>query len=505
MSLFLGVDFGTGGVRVGLYDVQQRRLENVAEAAYDTDYPGQGRAEQAPDDWWQALGRACRALMSAAGRPAVVAMSVATTASTVVAARENGRPVRPALLWMDCRASVEATETAAIDHPMMCPGGDAAEWLIPKAMWMARHERDLYCQSDRLCEAVDWINHALTGRWVASRLNATCKWNYDSKRCRFPADLYEQLDVPELIDKLPGEVFAVGEAVGEITAEAAAHLGLNGRPLLVQGGIDAHVGMLGAGATEPGDVLFIGGTSNVQLIHTEAEQPVTGVWGPYADALVDDSWLLEGGQISSGSILSWLAHTIFGLDDAGHSALIAEAGKLTPADSGLLVLDYWMGNRSPYRDANLRGAIFGLSLHHGRVDMYRAAVEAVALGAANVFTALARHDISVRRVIAAGGFQKNPLWLETTVNATGLPFDLVPRNNLTLIGTAAAAACGGRYFASLREAAAYVAEPCERVEPDRTAHRRYADLLGRYQETTERMGDLLCSARIPPTSNRSVA
>ena len=83
MALLLGLDFGTGGLRLGVFDLSSRRMLGEREEAYATAYPHPGWAEQSPADWWQALGRASRGLMAELGRPAIKAICVATTASTV--------------------------------------------------------------------------------------------------------------------------------------------------------------------------------------------------------------------------------------------------------------------------------------------------------------------------------------------------------------------------------------------------------------------------------------
>ncbi len=498
MTLLLGLDFGTGGVRAGLYDLHSHKLVQVAEAPYTTQYPQLGWAEQAPADWWSALGKACRQLMSQAGHPPVAAVSVATTASTVVAAQADGQPLTPALLWMDCRAAVESARTAHISHPMMNQGGDAVEWLVPKAMWLAEHEPEVYRRAARICEAVDWINFQLTGRWVASQLNASCKWNYDTLQQRFPVELYAELGIPELAEKLPPDVIKVGGRIGPLTAEAANHLGLSRDTLVAQGGIDAHMAMLSAGTTGAGELLFIGGTSVVQLMHTPKRIDVPGIWGPYPDALLDGQWLMEGGQVSAGSILNWLAQKMFGLDDAGHQQLIRKAAALQPGSTGLLVLDYWMGNRTPYRSPDMRGAIMGLSLNHDRHDLYRASVEAIALGSANIFHTWRSEGIEITRVVAAGGFQKNPLWLQATVDATGVPFEMVPHDNLTLIGTAAAAACALGEFSDLQQAATDFTTVGRLIQPDPYAHEQYIELLGRYRAATDSVAPISCK----PPANR---
>ena len=66
---------------------------------------------------------------------------------------------------------------------------------------------------------------------------------------------------------------------------------------------------------------------------------------------------------------------MFALDKPGREALVAAASALEVGSTGLLTLDYFMGNRTPYRDPKLRGAIIGLSLGHDRAALYRSAVE----------------------------------------------------------------------------------------------------------------------------------
>ena len=118
MARLLGLDFGTGGVRVGVFDLDRRAVVAEREASYETRHPRPGWAEQSPLDWWEALGKATRGLMADLGAPEIDGVCVATTASTVVACKRDGTPLRPALLWMDCRAAEEADRTAASRHPV---------------------------------------------------------------------------------------------------------------------------------------------------------------------------------------------------------------------------------------------------------------------------------------------------------------------------------------------------------------------------------------------------
>ncbi len=493
MARLLGLDFGTGGVRVGVFDLEQGTMIAEREARYATRYPRPSWVEQSPTEWWEALGEATRALMRELGSPEIAGVCAATTASTVVVCKQDGSPLRPALLWMDCRAAEQADLTTRSRHPVLAysGGGDAAEWLVPKAMWLAENEPRVYAAADVICECLDYVNFMLTGRWVGSRMNATCKWNYDSVAGRFADELYVEFGIPDLPTKLPKTILPVGSPIERLSARAAAHLGLGNRPMLAQGGIDAHIGMVGADTMAPGELLLIGGTSAVQLFQLPSESPVDGFWGPYPHALVDNHWLVEAGQVSAGSVLSWVSGDIFRLDDEGLEELWRAAEALPVGGAGVLALDFFMGNRTPYRDPLLRGAFLGLTLGHDRAALYRAAVESVALATANVLKRMDELGVTCRRIVSSGGYAKNRVWLKATVDAIGLPVQLLADSNLTILGTVACAANGAGLTSDLFAAAKAVAQPGVTVTPDLAAHERYRELLNDYLEATELLTPML--------------
>ncbi len=487
MSLILGIDFGTSGVRAGVFDIEQKECLRIAEAGYPTSYPRPGWAEQQPETWWSALKQALNSLFADLECREIAALTVVTTSSTVVITDQKGTSLRPAILWMDARADAESAFTATIDHPVLkySGGSDAVEWLIPKAMWLSRHEPAIYQKADRIVEALDYINFRLTGRWVGSRLNATCKWNYNPLEQRYYPELFEAFGIPEIQRKLPSTILPVGTPIDRVNARVASELGFTNRPLVVQGGIDAHTAMLGAATTRPGDLLITGGTSVVHLTHSLEAPFIKGIWGPYPSALLDDHWLIEGGQVSGGSILSWLAERIFGLDGPGHQALIQEAAKRDPCADGLLTLDYWMGNRTPYRDANLRGSILGLSLFHDRSSLYRSAIEAIALGTKNVVDSFETQGLPCDRIVVAGGIRSNSLWLEVIVDTIGKPVCLTHETNLSILAGAVAGAFALGHYDSLEDASTDIVRYSEVLQPNLEKHQRYAQMLDLYRRATE--------------------
>ncbi|GAB2870319.1 FGGY-family carbohydrate kinase [Streptomyces mayteni] len=486
MTALLAIDLGTEGARVGVYAPDGTPL-GTAQSGYPTRYPRPGWAEQDPEDWWRAVTTATRAALAEAGTPPVAGVAVATTASTVAVLDATGRPLRPALLWMDSRASTESERTAATGHPVLryAGGGDAVEWLVPKAMWLAGHEPDVYRAAGHITEAVDYLVWRLTGEWAGSGMNAVCKWNYDPLGAGFPDDLYAELGVPDLRAKLPARVVPVGDPIAPVGPAARAELGITGPAVVSSGGIDAHLSLLAVGGPRDGMVSVVSGTSTAFV--TEITDPVfpPTVWGPYPDALSRGRWLVEGGQVTSGSVLTWVGEQFLGRSRADLPALIEAATDVPAGGHGLLVLDYFMGNRTPLRDPRLRGAVLGLTAGTTPEQIYRAAVEGVAYGTRQVLESFVAGGVPVEEVVVSGGIRHNPLWLRTTADVLGRPLRLIRGDNLTLRACAVIAAAGvGGGAGALAAAAAGFAPVAELVEPDpatRDVHDRgYAE----YQEAT---------------------
>jgi len=497
VAVLLSIDLGTEGARVGAFSLDGRCLANTHQG-YPTSFPRMGWAEQNPQDWWDATVLATRAVMAdpeVSPHGEVVGISVATTASTVVVLDESGASIRPAILWMDSRASAEAAETGryAEDHPVLAysGGADAVEWLVPKAMWLSRNEPQVYARAHRIVESVDYLTWRLTGQWVGSLMNATCKWNYDSLRERFPVELYQDLGIADLIDKLPADIRPVGEPAGSLCSAAATELGLQGAPVVATGGIDAHVSLIGCGEQDPGLVSIVGGTSTVFITEVAEAVYSPAVWGPYPNALRNGQWLIEGGQVSSGSAISWLTQSILRTPREQLGELSAAAADGAPVSHGLLVLDYFMGNRTPHRDPRLRGAILGLTLGTTPEQLYRATVEAVCFGTRSVLDSWVDAGIPLGRIVLSGGIRHNSLWLRTTADVLGRPIELVESDNLTLRSGAVQAAYAAGLFPDMASASKAFAPVTRRVEPDLAFAVAYNEGYQRYNEATLNLRDEL--------------
>ena len=483
MAYLVGIDGGTESLRARVFNLCGACIGN-ASAPYSTQFAPGARAEQDPEDWWRAAGQAVQAAVAQAGILAceVEALSLATTCCTVVALDAAGHALRPAILWMDMRAGPEAADVLATGDAALAVNGAgqgpvSAEWMIPKALWLQRHEPAVFDGAATICEYQDFLTFRLTGRRTASLNNAAIRWHYASGR-GWPASLVRSLGVEALLDKWPAEVLAPGEVIGPLTGSAAEHLGLTRTTLVVQGGADALIGMIGLGVAQPGQLALITGSSHLQFGVSGAPCHVPGLWGTYADAVYPGRYILEGGQTSTGSIIAWLRRLAGGSLD--FDALNEAAAALPPGADGLLMLDHFQGNRTPHTDPLARGAITGLTLHHGLPHLFRAAMEAIGLGTRAIIDRMREAGFGASEIILGGGAANSPLWLQIHADTAGLPVCVPNVSEAPSLGAAVLAAVGAGRFGSIDEGISAFVRPGRRVEPDRANQARYAELYDRY-------------------------
>ncbi|WP_152050009.1 FGGY-family carbohydrate kinase [Tautonia marina] len=489
--LLLGLDVGTQSIRAALVDPTGQTI-SYGVAPLETTYPRPSWAEQDPIGWWSATRSAvAQALQSADVSPdRIVGVGLDSTACTVVACRNDGTPLRPALLWMDQRSYREAEAIGVTGDPALkyVSGRVSPEWMLPKALWLKRNEPEIYHQADRIVECTNWFMFKLTGEWTLSLNHCAVKWNYARPEGGWPRALIHAVGLDDLLDKWPDQIEPLGQAGATLSRTAAEALGLNPGTPVAQGGIDAYLGMIGMGATAAGDVAVIVGSSTCHLAQSSGGVFGSGAAGCYPDATVEGLYTLEAGQTATGSILDWYRRHFAAAqqaeaDDRGvnvYSVLDELAAAVPPGAEGLVVRDDWQGNRSPYKDPAARGAIVGLSLAHGPGHIFRALYEATACGTRHILEDASAHGLDVGRIIVGGGGAKSRLWMQIHADILNRPIHLPRETESCALGSAMTAAVAAGLFADLDAAARDMVILDRVVEPDRRNVLVYDELFARY-------------------------
>lgn len=467
-ELFLSIDLGSTGTKVLLFRTGEGVLASLA-APSPVFSEGPGYSEADPSIWWKNVCSLIPRVADAAGVRASEVSGVATTGMVpaVVLLDGAGAALRRAILQNDARAVIEIAEIAgelkSAGFDMLARTGSALtqQSVAPSWRWLERHEPEVAASTHAIVGSYDWLAIAL-----GADMHVEANWALES-------GLYEISGEPAvpvissggLRDSLCQPIRRTGEIVGLVSASAAAATSLaQGTPIYV-GGADHVLAAYAAGLALPGDWLVkLGGGGDI-LVVTES-------------ALLDPSlyldthpapglWLPNGCMATSGTLLRW-AQELFG--GVSLRQLDLEAEKARAAT--LLCLPYLLGEKSPIHDPDLRGAFVGLQLGHGRGDIFRACMEAVAYGFRHHVEVFESTGIKLGDARVSNGGSGSRLWKQIVADVVRRPLSPVVDHGGASLGAAIAASVGSGALAGWSAALGYVrlGEVISPADDDRDAY-----------------------------------
>ncbi|WP_448256511.1 FGGY-family carbohydrate kinase [Microbacterium aurum] len=479
----LGVDIGTSSTKGVLVDVDGVILAS-ATRAHVVQRPHAGWVEMDARVWWDEFASIARSLQAEVPDAEILAVGVSGMGPCVLLADEDDAPVRPAILYgVDTRAIAQADRmtTQIGEDEVVRIGGSrlTSQAGGPKIVWIAEEEPAAYDRARRLYMPASWLARNLTGAYVLDHQSASqMSPLYDVEAEEWDAALWARY-APGI--ETPALRWA-GEIAGEVTAEAAATTGIPAGTPVIAGTIDAWTEAVSVGAHEVGDLMLMYGTTMFLIATGENTLRTPSMWTTVG--AFPGTRNLAGGLATSGALTSWLKE----LTGADYPDLLAEAADAGPGANGLVMLPYFAGERTPILDPDARGVIAGLTLSHTRGHLYRAALEATAMGVRHNVETMRAAGADIRRIVAVGGGTQGDLWLQIVSDVTGLVQE-VPATTI-----------GASYGAAFLAAAALAARGGDRdvhitdwnpiartVTPDPELAARYdaqfADYLALYEGT----------------------
>ena len=419
--LVIAVDASTTGTKA-LVVAADGTVVARARCDYAMSTPALGHYEQDARDWVTATHRAIAEAVAAlddAGRRRVAAVCVTPPRQTFVLCGADGTPRRPAILWLDSRATEQVARLGSERvHALSGMVPDVTPSLY-KVAWLAEHEPDTLAGADRVAGVHAYLAHAFTGAWLDSRATADSMGLFDMAALDFCDELLDAGGVRR--DQLPGLVDA-GSVMADVTREVAHGWGLPGPIPLVAGCGDGQAAGLGAGATRPDEAYLNMGTAVVAGVHS-ATYRHGRVYRTDAAGL-PGQYVLEVVQNSGAYLAGWFRSELGdpALKGAPDPALEAAAASVPAGCDGLLTLPYWNAAQSPHWDPQARGAFVGLAGTHGRAHLYRSILEGVSLETARNLRALeADTGTPLASIRVMGGGQRSPLWRAIMTACIGVP------------------------------------------------------------------------------------
>jgi L-ribulokinase len=406
-------------------------------------------------------------------------------------------PIDDYYLWCDHRAKGEAALITTVAHREKLPAIDwyggvySSEWGFAKLLHWLRYNPERRGRMVTALEHCDMVAAVLCGITDPAEVpRSVCamghKWMWNESLGGLPPDAFLRAVDPLLDgvrDKLTGRYLTSDKLAGRLTAAWAERLGFEpGIPIPV-GAFDAHWDAIGAGVRE-GDVVNVVGTSTCTMAIARQVDLIPGVCGVVKGSIHPAYFGIEAGLSASGDIFDGIARR-------SHQSL-AELSKGLEAyqagQSGLLRLTWDNGDRTVLVNPELGGVTLGWNLTHTAQDELFAAIEGTAFHTRVILERMESHGVPIRRVINGGGIpQKNEVLNRVYANVFNKPV-LVPRQEVTSLGSAIFAFLAAGAFKTIEEAQEALCPKYRVVEPDPSQSAVYEKLYAMYRNLYFGMG-----------------
>ncbi len=493
MSIVAGVDFGTLSVRVSIFDDQRGRLgSGVAEYPLHRKKEDPDHATQSHADHMRALAEAMRRAIedAAIDGGAIESIALDTTGSSVIPVDEKFEPIDDYYLWCDHRAWKEAGEitTAARSRELeaidWCGGTYSSEWGFAKLLhWLRNNpgKRDRFATALEHC---DMLTAVLCGIDRVDRApRSICamghKWMWNAELGGLPPEDFLSAVDPLLANvrsKLNGLYSTSERIAGHLTPAWAQRLGLRAGIPIPVGAFDAHWDAIGAGV-RLGDVVNVVGTSTCIMAIGKKPGLIPGVCGVVQGSIHPAYAGIEAGLSATGDIFEAIARRA----NTNVAELSRGLENYRAGETGLLRLTWDNGDRTVLVNPELGGVTLGWRLTHTAQDELFAAIEGTAFHTRVILERMQEHGVPVERIINGGGIpQRNPVLNQVYANVLGKPI-LVPKGDVTSLGSAIFAFLAAGAFRSVEDAQDALCPGYTTIEPDAAGDAIYRELYALYR------------------------
>ncbi len=486
-SYIIAYDIGTTAVKTCLFHIEQKiQLISYATCAYPLKLYDNGGAEQNPEDWWEAMCSTTKEVLehSLLSPDKIAGLSFCSQMQGLVLVDKEGKPVRPAMSYMDQRAGNELRQ--GMSHGLKIAGCNIIKLLkslhitgavaasvkdpVWKYKWVEKNEPELFKAVYKWLDVKEYVILKCTGNFIMTTDSAFATMLYDSRKGHsgFSKTMCRMLKVNPA--HLP-RIIQSTEQAGSLTQEAAAALGLTAGTPVFGGGGDASLIGVGAGAVKTGSTHIYCGTSG--WVSTVVDHKIVDTNAMIA-AIVgarDGHYNYFAELETAGKCLEWVKDHL-ALDEIDiylEKKNVTEAYEAIytslydymmdtiiriPAGSNGVIFTPWLhGNRCPFEDPNARGMFFNISLDTGKTQLIRSVLEGVCYHMRWMLEAQEKKISTSNPIRFVGGGALSSLTCQILADILDRRIETVPNpQNVGSVGAAITAAVGLGIIDSLEQA-----------------------------------------------------
>jgi xylulokinase len=476
---FIGIDVSTTASKALVID-EQGNVVTSKGYPHNLSTPRPLWSEQDPENWWDATSKSLRDVLKQVSPDDVAAVGLTGQMHGLTTLDENGKPIRPAILWNDQRSGAQCeyiTEKVGPQRLYQIIGSILlAGFTAPKLLWLRENEPDCYRQIKHILLPKDYVRFRLSGAYVADVADGSGLALMDIGKRDWSDELLAAYDFPRAW--LP-ELCESQEVCAYVSEEAAAQTGLKVGTPIVGGAGDQPAAGVGNGIVERDQASLTVGTSGVAYAISDHYAPEPNgrlhtFCGP-----IPGTWFHMGVMLSAAGGLRWF-HDEF-TPEMSYDELNQRAEDVPRGSLGLLFAPYLTGERNPHPDPLARAAFVGLTLRHGLSQMIRAVMEGVAFGMRDQLELLRSLGVNPTEAVVSGGAANSPIWRQLMTDIMGIPLYAVNTNEGAAFGAAILASVGAGAYPDVPSACKQMVRKIGTIQPDPAGVADYARLYPTFQ------------------------
>lgn len=487
-SLCIGLDVGTTAIKI-LCLADDGTIVYSDSLPHDLITTNEGYAEECPLIWEAHTIELFTRLVSSllpSDLASIKAIGITGMVPTLIALDDEYRPLSNSIQQQDNRASVELEQMGqAFDQDWIFNATGSMinqQHIGPKLLWLKSHQPAIFSRMRYILGSYDYVRYLLCGEAAIERNWAleSGMWNINTESWIDEILTFCSIDESFLaIVKKPQEI------AGTTTEAFQFKTGFPCGVKVVVGSADHIASAFSTGARSDGDlVLKLGGAGDILF---SIDSLITDR-RLFIDYQCDgsDHYVLNGCTATSGSLLKWFKQeaSLPEFEEMDEKAI-----EIGPLSEGVSILPYFLGEKTPLFDVHAKGVIYGLSLSHTKVHIYRAILEAVAYSFLHHIEVFEERGLYVRRVYITNGGSKSKLWRSILADVIGHDVSYIPNHPGSCLGAAIIAGIGvgvmdRSIIDSLLEKAIFIAH-------DEKHHTLYRQGYKRYRQLYENLKDMM--------------
>ncbi len=479
----LGVDFGGGASKATLID-EKGTVVATATAEYPTFFGQGGKAEQNPQDWYNAACENIRSVIKGIDVSEVKCLCFDAATHTAVLMDEQGEPVCNSVYWTDTRSVKEKqflAENFGEEIFSKCKHNVDTIWTLPELLFVKNNFPETFAKVKKITFAKDYVRGKFTGDFITDYIEAQGSMFFDFDKKVWDKKL---LSVLNLTDEVLPKVVNPLDYAGVVLEQASKDCGLKQGTPVICGSTDTAMEVFAAGGVNKGDMtLKLATAGRICIVSNNY----------VADKNIINYSHLKEGYYYPGSATKSCAASLRWFRDCfgGKFEEFSEmAEDVAVGADGLIFHPYLMGELTPHANPRLRGGFTGLSSGHTKAHFVRAVMEGVAMSLLDCKKYLQDKGIDVGdTAFVIGGGAKSKVWRSIVSDVTGLTL-VSTKVNDSSFGSAMCAGIYAGFFRDFDDAIKTCIIKTDITYPNSENTKKYEKVFAKYKKISKFLVEL---------------